>query len=313
VIQETEREAERRAEIRARHEQRLWRGSRAYVVHLIMAILAWSRLNLLIAVLARLAGLHLPRLTEIDVPVADLPPALAGLRIGHLSDLHVGPLVRSSDARRAVALLQAAAPDLIVLTGDLLDHRPRDIVPVARALADLSAPLGVFGVLGNHDHRVGAGLLLAALSEHSPNIRILINSAHAVSVGSTTLWIAGLDSAYLFLSDAEAALARVSEGAPCLLLSHEPDIADRLPRPVSLILAGHAHGGQIRLGGRPLMLPPLGRRYPDGLRRSDAGPVYTSRGVGWTGLPLRIDCPPEVAVLRLVPAGPAPGRMGAHS
>jgi predicted MPP superfamily phosphohydrolase len=114
--------------------------------------------------------------------------------------------------------------------------------------------------------------------------------------------VAGLDSVYLGLADADAALASVPAEAPCLLLSHEPDAADFLPRRVTLTLAGHAHGGQIRLAGRPLLLPPLGRRYHTGLNESASGPIYTSRGVGWTGIPVRLACPAEVAVVRLIPA-----------
>jgi predicted MPP superfamily phosphohydrolase len=113
----------------------------------------------------------------VDVAVRDLPPALAGRRIGHLSDFHVGAHVSLADVRRALDLLASASPDLVVITGDFVDHRPRDIVPTAQALADLSAPLGVYGVLGNHDHRVGGRRLLAAIAEHAPMVRMLVNSA----------------------------------------------------------------------------------------------------------------------------------------
>jgi predicted MPP superfamily phosphohydrolase len=270
-------------------------------MHLSVALLTWSRLTHLVGALARRASLDHPHLVEVDVPVPNLPPALAGLRIGHLSDFHVGVHVRPADARRAVDLLQSAAPDLIVMTGDLVDHRLRDVVPAAQAMAGLSAPLGVYGILGNHDHRPGGARVLAAIGEHAPELRMLVNAARRVPLPAGELWVAGLDSVYLGLADAEAALAQVPPDAPCLLLSHEPDAADHLPRPVTLTLAGHAHGGQIRLGSRPLLLPPLARRYHTGLYRSENGPVYTSRGVGWTGIPLRLSCPAEVAVVRLIP------------
>ena len=302
MIQGLEHEAEVQADAHARHERRLWHGPAGHLLHLGVVFLSLTRLTHLIGLLARQAALDHPHLVEVDVPVRDLPPALAGLRIGHLSDFHVGVHVRPADARRAVALLQTAAPDLIVMTGDLVDHRPRDVVPAAQAMAGLAAPLGVYGVLGNHDHRAGGARLLAALAEHAPNLRMLVNSACRVPLPAGELWVAGLDSVYLGLADPAAALAAVPPGAPCLLLSHEPDAADHLPRPVTLTLGGHAHGGQIRVAGRPLLLPPLARRYHTGLNQSASGPVYTSRGVGWTGIPLRLACPAEVAVLRLTPA-----------
>lgn len=303
MIGELERAAEQIAHQRARHERRLWRGPASLALHVGVGLLSWTGVTYAIGALARRAKLDQPELVEVDIPSPGLPPALAGLRIGHLTDVHVGVHVRPADARRAVELLMQAAPDLIVMTGDLVDHRPRDVVPAAQAMAGLAAPLGVYGVLGNHDHRVGGARLLAAIAEHAPNLTMLVNSARRVSPRGGNLWVAGLDSVYLGLADVDDALASVPPGAPCLLLCHEPDTADHLPRPVTLTLAGHAHGGQIRLAGRPLLLPPLGRRYHTGLNHSAAGPVYTSRGVGWTGIPLRLDCPAEVAVLRLMPVG----------
>lgn len=265
-------------------------------------LLRLTRLNYLIALAARRASLDCPTLVRLDVPITGLPPALDGLRIGHLTDLHLGPYFRPEQARPAVDLLRAAAPDLIAMTGDLIDERRRELVPAAQLMAGLSAPLGVYGVLGNHDHRPGGARLLAALAEHAPQVHILVNDACRVPLPTAELWVAGIDSIYLGLADPEAALAPVPPSAACLFLTHEPDAADYLPRPVTLSLAGHAHGGQIRLGGRPLLLPPLGRQYHGGLNQSRTSPIYTGRGVGWTGLPLRLGCPPEVALLRLVAA-----------
>jgi hypothetical protein len=288
------------ADRHAGHERRLWRGPAALVMHLGVALLSATGVNHLIGMVARQAGLDRPRLEQVDVPVLGLPPALDGLRIGHLTDIHIGDYQRPAQAQPAIALLQQAAPDLIVMTGDLIDHHPRDVVAAAQLMAGLSAPLGVYGVLGNHDHRVGGRRLVRALAEHAPDVTMLVNRAVRLPLPQGELWVAGLDSVVLGLADAEAALAMVPASAPCLVLSHEPDAADYLPRAATLILSGHAHGGQIRLGERALMLPPLGRQYHTGLHASRRGPVYTSRGVGWTGIPVRLSCPPEVTVLRLV-------------
>ena len=171
----------------------MWRGPASSVMHLSVALLTWSRLTHLVGALARRASLDHPHLVEVDVPVPNLPPALAGLRIGHLSDFHVGVHVRPADARRAVDLLQSVAPDLIVMTGDLVDHRPRDVVPAAQAMAGLSAPLGVYGILGNHDHRPGGARVLAAIGEHAPELRMLVNAARRVPLPVGELWVAGLE------------------------------------------------------------------------------------------------------------------------
>ena len=301
MVQTPEREtdADLWARQQTRRQSQLWRGPLALTMHVGVSALHLLRLTYVIGAVARRAGLDCPELTERDVVIPALPSTLVGLRVGLISDFHIGKYFTPFQARRAIALLQSAKPDLIAMAGDVVDDRPRDTVPAAQTLAHLAAPLGVFGVLGNHDHRVRSGRFLAAVAEHAPNVRMLINAATPVTVGGEPLWIAGLDSAYLGLADPERALRHVPSGAPCLLLAHEPDVADHLPRPVTLALAGHAHGGQIRLGGRPLLLPPLGRRYHGGLRQTPSGPIYTSRGVGWTGLPLRLGCSPEVTVLRL--------------
>ena len=300
TAQETEQTATRPVEVPP-SDRGFGRGLIARVANIGIQFLLWTRLSRVLAAAASRAGLARAVLVTLDVPIPDLPAPLAGLRIGHLSDLHLGSHFRAEQARPALALLQAAAPDLIAMTGDLVDYRRRDVVPAAQLMAGLAAPLGVYGVFGNHDHRPGGKRLLAALAEHAPQVRMLVNSACRVPLAGGELWVAGLDSLFQGLADPEAALAAVPPGAPCLFLTHEPDAADYLPRRVTLSLAGHAHGGQIRLGGRPLILPPLGRQYHSGLNQSASGPIYTSRGVGWTGLPLRFGCPPEVAVLRLVP------------
>ena len=277
-----------------------WRGPGGWSVHVVSYLCRVSGISRALAALAAHRGWDVPRLVTLDVAVPALPPALIGLRIGHLSDLHVGALVPPAMVTRAVTLLQAAAPDLIAITGDLVDTQPADAVPAAQALAPLRAPLGVWACLGNHDHKAGAPIVQAALASQAPHIRLLTNRAARVAVGTAELWVAGLDSAAAEHADAPAAFRMVPAQAACLLLQHEPDAVDALPRRVMLTLAGHSHGGQVRLAGRPVLLPPLGRRYPGGLAQTPAGPLYVSRGVGWSGVPIRLNCPPEVTLLRLV-------------
>jgi len=113
-----------------------------------------------------------------------------------------------------VRLLQTATPDLIAITGDLVDAQPADAVPAAQAVAALRAPLGVWACLGNHDHKAGAPSVQAALASQAPHIRLLTNRAARVPVGAAELWVAGLDSAAAERADAPAAFRTVPPRRP---------------------------------------------------------------------------------------------------
>jgi hypothetical protein len=231
---------------------------------------------------------------------------LDGLTVAQLSDLHFGPYTGEAEIRRAIAAVNAASPDLIVLTGDFvsstwlfhLGHRTgREIVPCAELLRELRCPFGVYAILGNHDWGVGPDFIAGTLSE--AGIRVLRNQAVAVERGGGRLWLAGVDDALYKAVDINRALARVPAGEPVLLLAHEPDFADEAARyPVSVQLSGHAHGGQIVLPGVGApYLPPLGRKYRCGLYAVRNMCLYSNRGVGVAGVPVRFGAPPEVALV----------------
>lgn len=242
-------------------------------------------------------GLHLE---EIPVALPSVTPGLAGLRVGFLTDIHHEPGRPTALLERAVALLNAAAPDVILLGGDYVNSTARDFASALAPLARLRAPLGVYGVLGNHDYWAGGDYLAALLTR--AGIRILRNEAVCLpGPGGDPCWLVGLDSAVRGHDDLEGALAPVPPGAFRLLLAHEPEVADLVVARglhADLQLSGHSHGGQVVLPlvGAPL-LPRMGRRYVRGFNQTPA--VYTSRGLGGVPPYLRFNSAPEVSVITL--------------
>lgn len=235
------------------------------------------------------------RLERVAVSVANLPPQLDGLRIGVLSDLHLGPLVPVERGRWAAALLARQRPDIVVVTGDITAV---DDPELAQPLIEeaLEPVAGAYGVLGNWDFP------LYPLPRHvvqQQTVRILVNEGLSPKPG---LWLAGLDEGLLGRPDLDRALAGAPPGSVRVLLVHEPDVADwvRPEHQVALQISGHSHGGQVRLPFvGPLLTPRLGQKYVAGLYQAPACQVYTSRGVGVSHLPLRLFCPPEVTLITL--------------
>lgn len=239
-------------------------------------------------------------LEQIPVALPQRPPQLPTLTIGQLSDLHVGAAIAPYLVEEAVALLNAQWPDLVVITGDFVTAGPLYLKPAARSLAALTAPLGVYAVLGNHDYWCGARHLRQLLEARG--IRVLVNEAERIAHASGDFWLIGLDDVLCGKPDLDKALAGVPENSLRILLAHEPDVADTAARyGIALQLSGHSHGGQIRHPGGPLVLPKLGRRYPRGLQQVPGSEtfVYTNRGIGTAGPPLRLNSPPQVTVLKL--------------
>jgi predicted MPP superfamily phosphohydrolase len=249
---------------------------------------------------------HRVRLRRIDICVPDLPRSFAGYRIILLSDFHVGgrawsPLVME----RAAALAAAQPTDLIAVTGDFVETTAA-IRSWVELFGHLRAPDGVVAVLGNHDYfhqGIRVPPLVAALE--GAGICVLRNAATFIERQGERLWIVGLDDAATGHDYLPRALEGVPSGARPLLLVHYPDFTWRLaPGDWTLALCGHAHGSQVRV---PLVAKYLRERiartrFSHGLYRINGIPVYVTRGIGTSGRPLRLFAPPEVALIRLVPA-----------
>jgi predicted MPP superfamily phosphohydrolase len=240
------------------------------------------------------------RLTRWRVPLPDLPKSLHGLTIAHLSDFHVGPDVRAEFVAEALRLAMHHKPDLIALTGDYISHDWRNLARIQRDLAALSAPLGVYACLGNHDSFCDrARFIRAGLTE--AGIRVLSNEAEPLK-GHEGAWIVGLADPCTGRHDFDRALRHVPSGAFRLMLAHTPEVVDAAAQlGVQLLLTGHTHGGQVNL---PLIGPPVvptryGPRYAWGLFARGATRLVVNRGVGVVAPPVRFRCPPEVVLLTL--------------
>ena len=223
---------------------------------------------------------------EVAAPVA------RPLTIAHLSDLHtqgLGPL-----ERRVIAVLERERPDVIVLTGDYLPTGGRG-QGALEVLRRLHAPLGVWAVKGNHDGSEEVRLV------RDGGVRMLVNEAVQLR---DEVWLVGLDNAVAGSPDADAALAGLPEGAFAIALFHFPTALPTVSAQVQLALAGHTHGGQIRIPGLTrLWLPPGSGKFAQGWHQENRCQMYVSRGLGTSLLPVRFRCRPELALLTLTPDG----------
>jgi predicted MPP superfamily phosphohydrolase len=282
---------------------------------------------LLLTVYGATLGRRRYRVVPVDVPIAHLPPALDGLRIVHLSDLHIGDFTPREAIRRAVDLANAAHPDLAVVTGDLITDGGDPLEACIEELSRLQAPLGVWGCHGNHERWAGVEELAQALFERH-GMHLLRQQAVELSWRGGRFNLIGVDDQRERARPGEpTSLLRgverlVHRDIPNILLSHNPDTFPRAAAlGIELSLAGHTHGGQFRvaLGARQwspasLVTPfvaglyrlPLGRdgRAAEGERcpRTVAF-LYVNRGLGTFGLPVRLGVPPEITLLTLRAAG----------
>ncbi|MEP7125896.1 MAG: metallophosphoesterase [Byssovorax sp.] len=223
----------------------------------------------------------------------------APLRIAFASDLHLGPTTPSTVLDRAFDLLREAAPDVLILGGDyvFLEATPA----IARELRDRvrSVPAQTkLAVMGNHDLWTHHGLIEEALA--SAGARVLINDAARLPAPWSDIAILGIDDPWTGAPDGDRAVAACGDAAFRIGISHSPDGLPFLRgKGLSFLLAGHTHGGQIALPGpTPIIVPgPLGKKWPFGLHHDGALPLFVSRGVGATELPIRTFAPPDIVVV----------------
>jgi uncharacterized protein len=252
---------------------------------------------------------RLPRIRRLSIAIPGLPTALVGTRIAHVSDIHIGNGYDAAQTARLVDHINGLGADIIAITGDIFDRDPSVIPSAARALAGLHAPRGVFAVLGNHDAYAGKDLVAAALATHAPGIRLLRGEIAAVPT-DPPIHMAGIDDpgdewrvTTEGMRDLDE-LARKRDGAsPCVLLVHRPDVfAEAAAAGFALVLSGHYHGGQLAIPGSrgAANAARLISPYYAGAHAIGASRLYVTRGIGCAGPRLRIACPPEISLLRLV-------------
>lgn len=230
---------------------------------------------------------------------------LDGLRVAAIADVHAGaPFIDEAKLRRIVAETRAARPDLVLLLGDYVIQGVKGGHPIApertaKLLGRLHARLGVWAVLGNHDGWLDGGRVARALERNG--IQVLEDEAVQLGAGDRAFWLAGLSDLWTGQADIAKTLAAVSGDRPVLLMTHNPDVFPRVPRRVALTLAGHTHGGQLRLPflGSPVLPIDAGEKYARGHVVEGGRHLFVSTGIGTSIVPLRLGVPPEISVLRL--------------
>lgn len=235
-----------------------------------------------------------------ELPLPRLPRAFDGLRVAFLTDIHHGPFTPLDFVATVVRTTLALQPDLILLGGDYTHEDAKYIRPCFDVLAGLKAPLGVFGVMGNHDYRDGleetrAGMATAGVTE-------LTNSGVWLTRGGSRFRLGGVDDLWLGMPDVAAAMADATMNDACLLVSHNPDVAETLrDRRVGLVLSGHTHGGQAVMPrvGAPFVPSRYGMKYLKGRVEAPTTTVYVSRGLGTTGTAMRFGSRPELTLVTL--------------
>lgn len=241
-----------------------------------------------------------PVVKDLILRFEDLPPALEGFRILHMSDFHVEGTPGLAEA--LVPVLRETAADVCVLTGDYRfeDHGSCEpVFPIMREIvSSIRSRLGTFAILGNHDSSE-----MALRLEDEVGVRMLVNEAVAVGPSSAPLWLIGVDDPFDYRThDLKAALKCVPENGFSVLLAHAPEIYEEAARAdIRLYLSGHTHAGQIRL---PLLGAirhnancPKSLAYGHWKHGGMQG--YTTAGVGCSSLAVRFGCPPEIVLLEL--------------
>ena len=260
-------------------------------------------------------GRHRFEIDHFDLPLNGISSALSQFSIVHLTDIHLGPFMPAEELAAYVDAVNRLKPDVIALTGDFISTGLEEIAPCVNTLAGLQARYGIFACMGNHDVYSRAEGELTRLF-NLRGIRVLRNDAASLKVGNTTLNILGIDDLRWGRPNLSRALgiAERKPGEVRVLLSHRPEVFPEAARKgLGVVLSGHYHGGQIKLAPEPdsLSIARLITPYAEGLfhlprrRLSAPGPgpgdavLFVGRGVGITGLPIRINCPPQIAHLTL--------------
>jgi predicted MPP superfamily phosphohydrolase len=290
----------RRLRHRRVHETDLDRRQALLVLHATGLAAAGAAVG--VTAFAHASALELPGVRRVALRIAQLPKGLQGVRIAQISDLHVGPTIRGETVAAIVANVNALEPDLVVITGDLVDGFVEQLAAQVAPLADLRAPLGCFFVTGNHEYFYRADDWLDHLG--GLGITVLVNEHRVVERGGARLLVAGVcdESGGEHFAGHDPDLAAALAGAPGVdarvLLAHRPDCASRAAAlDFDVQLSGHLHGGQFF----PLTsIVRATHPHVAGCYQVGEMHLYVSRGAGYWGPSIRLDAPQEIALLELV-------------
>lgn len=251
------------------------------------------------------------QMVEVEVKLLNLPKAFDGFQLAQISDIHAGSFPDHKPFQQVRHMLAVRKPDAIVITGDYVNAKPTELSVIAKELVQLSAPYGVFGSLGNHDHYNTPQehkLLVHALRQM--NINMLVNQNHRFRAGTESFVLAGIDNTGFNqkFGNLSQALHHVTAEDATILLAHDPTFWDKevvKQAPVGLTLSGHTHGGQFGVQILGFEWSPAKHVYKQwaGMYTKGDQQIYVNRGIGTVGPPLRIGVPPEITVFTLRAAG----------
>lgn len=259
-----------------------------------------------LATVIGLAGtLRPPRVTTQEVMIPGLPPEQSGLKLVQLTDVHLAWWNSRAEMDRIGEMIAKLRPDLFVITGDMVDHNPDYVYALADGLEGVKPRLGRYAIIGNHDVYTDAEAVAERMEARG--FRMLRNACVSLEARGARLALLGMEDSGAGWTGADPweemiphYLKDCPAGLPVILLAHRPSAFDRVQGlPVALTLAGHTHGGQLRLPLGGPGLADLRFAHPMGLYRRGEQTLYTSRGAGTVGWPFRLNCPPEITLFIL--------------
>ncbi|MCC7158058.1 MAG: metallophosphoesterase [Ignavibacteria bacterium] len=256
------------------------------------------------------------KIEQREIKIDNLPPELRGTTITLISDIHAGQYMNEKEMREYADVINELGSDIICIPGDFVNFDSRDIHALTAAFRDLKAKYGVYGSLGNHDFFQDADYVSKGIMNESP-IQLLRNQHRKINIKGKDLYLMGvddtrgsgaqMDAVINYYEQVELGASDLNQGfndSPKILLCHKPYGFDALAQKnIDLVLAGHTHGGQvvpIKFGNFNLSFAASVSKYIEGLYKIGKSNMYVSRGIGSVGLPIRINCPPEITKITLV-------------
>ena len=245
-------------------------------------------------------------LTEISIPIPNLPDEFHGFTIAFLSDIHSSVFMSKEQMQRYVDAVNALHPDLVTVTGDFVNSALDEVYPFAETFSGLKAPHGVYGVLGNHDYYTRQ-VDRVAREVDDCGVKLLRNDMITIEKNHQKLTLAGVDDVGNATRAArlmDTSIAGADAKIPKILMCHRPYFFEQAEeRMFALTLSGHTHGGQIvfgRIGSDVIAPARVASPYVAGLYTINDSKMYVSRGIGTVGVPIRINCPPEITKITLI-------------
>lgn len=237
--------------------------------------------------------------TEVTIKKKDIPEALNGFRIAHLSDIHHGRFVSLRFVRKVVEMTNRLDPDMIFITGDFVSWDNKYAKPCLEVLKDLKSRHGVLAILGNYDKRSFEKDDLELMERSGIE---LVSRTRPVNARGASFKVEAITKFFYYPWVIESTLSDVENDDFVILLAHNPDVVDHMPEDaIDLLLAGHTHGGQVTFFGlySPILNIKSGQKYRGGVVHKGPMTVVISKGIGTSDVPLRFFCPPEIVLITL--------------